>query len=109
MAVDFRVEKESVTFWLRVKPRAAQERLVIDSAGGLRLELHAPASEGQANEGCVMFLARSLRLSQTCVEILSGYKSRRKLMRVTGRSAVDTISAMKGLAGIRDEKSWQMP
>jgi hypothetical protein len=39
---EFKVERENVSFWLRVKPRAARERLTVDAAGELRLELHAP-------------------------------------------------------------------
>jgi uncharacterized protein (TIGR00251 family) len=89
---EFKMEGENVSFWLRVKPRATRERLTMDTAGELRLELHAPATEGQANEACVRFMARALRLPQACVEILSGHKARRKLLRVTGRSAQETIA-----------------
>lgn len=89
---EFKVEGENVSFWLRVKPRAARERLTADSAGELRLELHAPAMEGQANEACVHFFARALRLPQASIEILSGQKARRKLLRVTGRSAEESIA-----------------
>ena len=84
---EFKVERETVSFWLRVKPRSTRERLTVDESGELRLELHAPATEGQANEACIRFLARALRLPQSSVEILSGQKSRRKLIRVAGRSA----------------------
>jgi uncharacterized protein (TIGR00251 family) len=92
---DFKVERENVSFWLRVKPRATRERLTVDASGELRLELHAPAAEGQANEACVYFFARALRLPQACVVILSGQKSRRKLLRVTGRSAEESIAQIK--------------
>jgi len=95
---DFKVERENVSFWLRVKPRAARERLTVDASGELRLELHAPATEGQANEACVRFFARALRLPQACVVILSGQKARRKLLRVTGRSAEETIAGIRNLA-----------
>jgi uncharacterized protein (TIGR00251 family) len=92
---EYKVERENVSFWLRVKPRAAHERLTVDAAGELRLELHAPATEGQANEACVHFFARALRLPQACVVILSGQKARRKLLRVTGRSAEESIAQIK--------------
>jgi len=99
MAAKFQVERENVSFWLKVKPRSARERLSVDSRGELRLELHAPPTEGQANEACVHFFARALRLPQACVVILSGHKARRKLLRVTGRSAVATIAQLEALAG----------
>lgn len=89
---EFKVERENVSFWMRVKPRSPRERLTVDSSGELRLELHAPATEGQANDACIHFFARALRLPQACVVILSGQKARRKLMRVTGRSAEETIA-----------------
>jgi uncharacterized protein (TIGR00251 family) len=92
---EFKVERENISFWLRVKPRATQERLTVDASGELRLELHAPATEGQANEACVHFFARALRLPQACVVILSGQKARRKLLRVMGRSAEESISQIK--------------
>ena len=40
-----------------------------------------------------IFFARALRLPQACVVILSGQKARRKLLRVTGRSAEESIAA----------------
>ena len=60
---DFKIEGENVSFWLRVKPRSTRERLTVDASGELRLELHAPATEGQANEACIHFFARALRLA----------------------------------------------
>ena len=92
---DFKVEGEAVTFWLRVKPRAARERLTLDAAGELRLELHAPPADGAANEACIKFFAHALRLPQSCVEIVSGHKARRKLMRVSGRPAEQNIEQIK--------------
>jgi uncharacterized protein (TIGR00251 family) len=94
----FKVEQETVSFWLKVKPRSARERLAYDSTGELRLELHAPPTEGEANEACVYFFARALRLPQACVVIISGRKSRRKLIRITGRSAEETLAGIKALA-----------
>lgn len=95
---DFRIEGASVTFWMNVKPRAARERLMLGSNDEFRLEIHAPASEGQANDACVQFLARALRVPQACVVILAGKKSRRKLLRVTGHSAEETVAYLKRMA-----------
>jgi len=89
---------ETVSFWLKVKPRSAREGLAYDSTGELRLELHAPPSEGEANQACVHFFARALRLPQACVTIVSGQRARRKLLRITGRSAEETVATIKALA-----------
>jgi hypothetical protein len=95
---DFQVEQETVSFWLKVKPRSARDRLAYDSAGELCLELHALAKEGEANQACIYFFARALRLPQACVAIISGRRARRKLIRITGRSAEETIAGIKALA-----------
>jgi uncharacterized protein (TIGR00251 family) len=95
---DFQIERENVSLWLRVKPRAARERLTVDTSGELRLELNAPPADGRANEACVLFFARALRLPQARVAILSGQKARRKLLRVTRRSAQETIAQINILA-----------
>jgi uncharacterized protein len=99
--VDFHIERENVSFWLKAKPRSARERLTVNSGGELCLELRAPPVEGRANEACVQFFARALRLPQACVVILAGHKSRRKLVRITGHSAEETVSRLKLLAGIQ--------
>ena len=98
MMSGFKIEGESVSFWLRLKPRAARERLTVDASGELRLELHAPPTDGQANDACLRFFARALRLPQACIVILSGHTARRKLMRVTGNSAQRTIELLETLA-----------
>lgn len=92
---NFRIEGNSVSFWLKVKPRARRECLGVGSSGELQLELHALPSEGQANEACVRFLARALRLPQHSVAILAGQKSRRKLLRITGHSAEQTVEQLQ--------------
>jgi len=94
----YKIERESVSFWLKVKPRSPRERLAYDPNGELRLELHAPPSEGEANQACVYFLARALRLPQSCVTIVSGQKSRRKLIRIRGRSAAEIVAGLEAAA-----------
>jgi uncharacterized protein (TIGR00251 family) len=98
MTDNLNVEGDIVSFWLKVKPRSRLERLTYDSGGDLRLDVHAAPSEGEANRACVHFLARALRLPQSCVTIVSGQKSRRKLLRIACQSAKETISAIEAIA-----------
>lgn len=87
-----------MSFWLKVKPRSSRERLARDAAGHLRLEVHAPPAAGEANEACIEFFARALRLPRICVEILSGHQSRRKLIGISGRSGKETAERLRALA-----------
>ena len=78
------VGPNDIRFWLNVKPRSAKEGLGVDSAGEFRLKVHAPAIGGAANEACINFLARVLRIPRSSIEILKGDKSRKKLIRIRG-------------------------
>ncbi len=101
---EFKIERENVSFWLKVKPRSSHERLTKDSSGELRLDLHAPPAQGEANAACLRFFARELRLPQACVVLLAGEKARRKLIRITGRSAEETVAQLKALARQRTRR-----
>jgi len=78
------VRGNDIRFWLNVKPRSAKEQFGLDAHGELRLQVHAPAADGKANEACIDFLARLLRVPRSRIEIVMGDKSRRKLIRILG-------------------------
>ncbi len=94
---EFQAEGEKVTFWLRVRPRARRERLMADPQGRLRLQVTAPPVAGEANDACIHYLARSLRLPKSAIEIVTGHGSTRKLLRITGRSARKTLDSLQAL------------
>jgi uncharacterized protein YggU (UPF0235/DUF167 family) len=95
---EFTTDGNTVTFWLKIKPRSSRRRLLRSSSGELCLELTAPPVEGRANEAAVDYLAESLHLPRRSVEIVTGAKSRRKLFRVTSGSAPETIACLEALA-----------
>jgi hypothetical protein len=95
---DFKVDGNSVSFWLRVKPRAQHDRLKIGPSGELVLELHALPVEGAANEACIKFLAEALRVPKSNVVLLAGEKSRRKLLNISGRPGEEMKSQIEAQA-----------
>ena len=100
---EFTVECTSVTFWLRLKPRSRRQRLGRNSAGELVLEILAPPVEGKANQAAIRFLAEALDVPRSAVEIVAGERSRRKLVRIVGSSAQETIARLHALA-LKGEK-----
>lgn len=80
----FRVEGMRVTFHLRVKPRASRDRLRVDHAGRLHLDLQASPVDGEANLALIRFLARRLRVPRDSIAIAVGSKGRDKVIRVEG-------------------------
>jgi uncharacterized protein (TIGR00251 family) len=91
------VRGNDVRFWLNVKPRSAKEGFGLDAYGELRLQVHAPAADGKANDACIEFLARLLRVPRSSIEIVMGDKSRRKLIRI--RAGVEVAQKLRSAVG----------
>lgn len=73
-----------MSFAVRVQPRARKDELVGERTGALVVRLKAPPVEGAANAALVRFLAKSLGVPVSAVEILRGASQRNKLVRVLG-------------------------
>jgi uncharacterized protein (TIGR00251 family) len=77
------------TFPVWIKPRAARNKVMGLRAGALHVHVSAPPIEGKANQALVRFLAEVLGVRRAQVEIISGWKSRRKVVRITEVTAVE--------------------
>jgi uncharacterized protein len=75
-----------LTIELRVQPRARRNALVAASDGQWRLSLTAPAIEGRANQALTEFFAKGLGIARSRVRLLSGEKSRQKVVALDGIS-----------------------
>jgi uncharacterized protein len=77
----------SVTFAVRVQPRASKTEIAGELDGALKIKLAAPPVDGAANQELERFLARFFDLAREQVEIISGLRSKQKVVRVNGISA----------------------
>lgn len=82
--------KETVVLPVRVIPRAVRNEIVGVEGDTLKVRVTAPPTRGKANQALVKLLAKGLGVRNNQVEILSGHKARRKMVRVDGieRSAI---------------------
>lgn len=85
--ISIRNTAAGVTFAIKVQPRAKKNAITGEVGDALKLALTAPPLEGRANKACIEFLANLLDVPRSSVTIASGETSRRKVIRVTGRSA----------------------
>lgn len=76
-----------VSFAVKVHPRAKKDAITGALGDALKLSLTAPPVEGRANEACIEFFAKLLKVPRTSVSIASGLSSRNKVIRVVGVSA----------------------
>ena len=77
----------TVTFSVKVVPRASKNQIVGKEGDEVKIRLNAPPVDGKANEALVKFLAASLGVRQRQVEIVAGVSSRHKVVRITGVTA----------------------
>ena len=76
----------TVTFTVRVQPRASRDEISGVVEGVLKIRLRAPALENRANEALCEFLANLLKRPKSAVRILSGDRSRTKRVIIDGVS-----------------------
>lgn len=81
-----------VTVRVRVKPGARQSQLLHITEGELEMQIDAPAREGEANAGVCEFMAQVLGVSKSSVGLVSGHKSRNKVLSVDGMEAENVQS-----------------
>lgn len=83
-----------VRFSVRVKPRAADRRILGVKAGALEVRLHAAPADGAANRELEALLAEALGVPKSSVGILRGQASRSKLVAVRGLTATDCLERL---------------
>jgi len=74
----------TVTFAVRVQPRASRDEIAGVIEGAMKIRLCALAVENRANEALVEFLAAVLKTSKSAVRIRTGEQSRIKRVEVFG-------------------------
>lgn len=75
---------DSVTFEVRVVPRASRNAIIGVHEGALKVALTAPPVEGAANAALTKLVAKTLGVPKSHVEIARGQRARTKLLRVHG-------------------------
>ena len=77
----------SVTFAVKIHPRAKKNAITGELGDALKLSLTAPPLDGKGNDACIEFFAKFLKVPRASVTIASGQTSRTKIIRVIGLSS----------------------
>jgi uncharacterized protein (TIGR00251 family) len=85
----------SITFTIRVVPRASKSEVVGEIEGSLKVRISAPPVDGAANVEVVKVLAKAFGVAKSNVSIVSGETSKTKRIRVVGA----TPEQLRQLAG----------
>ena len=76
-----------VSFAVKVHPRARNNAINGEIGDALKVSLTTPPVEGRANQACIKFFAKLLKVPRSSVTIASGQTSRNKVIRVAGVTA----------------------
>ena len=79
--------QSGVSFAVKVHPRAKKNAITGKVGDALKVALTAPPIDGRANDACIEFFAKLLKVPRSSVTIASGLTSRNKVIRVAGISA----------------------
>jgi uncharacterized protein len=88
--------EEAVSFAVKVHPRAKKNAITGELGDALKVSLTAPPLEGRANEACIEFFARILKVPRSSVTIASGAGGRNKVIRVAGVTAQYVRDSLRG-------------
>lgn len=88
------------TFAVKVRPRAKKNTVSGELGDALKVSLTAPPIDGKANEACIEFFAKLLKVPRSSVTIASGHSSRNKVVRVVGLTAEGLRKCVERGAGI---------
>jgi len=84
--INIHESSSGISFAVKVHPRARTNAITGELGDALKLSLTTPPVEGRANEACIDFFAKLLKVPRSSVTIASGQTSRNKVIRVTGVS-----------------------
>jgi hypothetical protein len=86
MSLEIVERNGSVSFLVRVQPRASCDEFAGEYQTGLKIRLTAPPVDDRANEALRRFLASRLNVPVAAVRIVAGEHSRTKRLEINGVS-----------------------
>ena len=78
------VEEKSVEIPVRIQPKSSRDKIAGIRDGRLKIKIAAPPVDGKANERLISFMAKTLGVPKSGVEIVNGKTSKLKTLRVAG-------------------------
>ena len=94
MPLDIQEDENGCTIKVHLQPRAHKEKILGLHGDALKVSITAAPIERQANDACIAFFARSLKIRKGKIAIVSGLGSREKRVRLNGVSRAEIESLL---------------
>lgn len=85
---------EGCVLFVRAQPGAKRNALVGERAGALKVAITAPPENNRANQALLEFLAKSLGLKRSQLDLSAGHASRDKKILIRGKSAQELLNLL---------------
>ena len=93
---------DGVRFTVQVKARSQETKLIIEPDGTISLRVVAPPERGAANKEVVKWFAKKFQLPSSQVRLVSGYRSKTKVIEISNVGRADVVRVL-GLSAVRLE------
>jgi uncharacterized protein (TIGR00251 family) len=89
---------------IRVTPRAKRDEIYsILEDGTVKVRLTAPPVGGKANKALIKYFSGIFEIPRSRIEILTGFKSRNKLLVIRGMDSVEIYNKLNGIVKRPDQ------
>ena len=85
---------DGCTVSVRVHPGARRSAVSGIHSGAVKISLTTPPVDGRANEALIAFVAELLGIPRGRVSLVAGMTGRAKVLRITGKNAVEVRAAL---------------
>ncbi len=82
-------------FTVRVVPQSSRSEIIGEYAGALKFKLSSAPIDGAANKELIKILSKTLKVSKSKIEIISGETARTKIVKICEMDAEDFLKKMK--------------
>lgn len=82
--INYTILPDGIKISVRIIPNSSKCEISEPINNSLKIKLDVPPIEGKANEKCIKFLSKILNIPKTSIKILSGEKSKNKLLYIKG-------------------------
>jgi len=85
LEIPYKKTKNGIIIEVKVEPRSSRKQItgVMDNEV-LKVKLTAPPVDGSANEQLIELIAEVTGVKKSCIKIVRGLSSKRKLVEITG-------------------------
>ncbi len=78
----YEIKDDFVIFYIKAQPNSSKNKIAGILGDSLKINIKAPAVDGEANKELVKFLSKSFKIAKNDIHFISGETSKRKKLKL---------------------------